>query len=166
MQSTRANGAAEGMVPRVRLLLLCTLAVVALPGCRAHTLQDGAYDFKAVEVTRDDCGLATQPEVFARATLLTAGHVVRLNYAYLSTELAGTYRYGLEEMTMDATLGNVRTRLRGQDCQVDSVTVALDSVTQSPTRFTGSMSFSFQTRTSDACTCRLFFKYDATRAGP
>ncbi len=150
---------------RVRLLLLSVLAVTVISGCRVHTLQDGAYDFKPVEVTRDDCGLAMQPEVFARATLLTAGHVVRLNYPFLSTELAGTYRYGLEEMTMDATLGNVRARLRGQDCQVDSVAVALDSVTQSPTRFTGQMSFIFQTRTSDACTCRLFFKYDATRTG-
>ncbi len=153
-------------MPRVRQVLLAVLAITTVSGCRVHTLQDGAYDFKPVEVTRDDCGLAMQPEVFARATLLTAGHAVRLTYGYLSTELAGTYRYGLEEMTMDATLGNVRTRLRGQDCQVDSVSVALDSVTQSSTRFTGQMSFIFQTRTSDACTCRLFFKYDATRAGP
>jgi len=153
------------MVAAVRALLVSVSAVMALSGCRVHTLQDGAYDFTAVEVMRDDCGLASQPEVFARGTLLTAGHVVRLDYPYLSTQLAGQYRYGLEEMTMDATLANVRTRLRGQDCQVDVVSVALDSVTQSPTRFTGSMSFTFNTRTADACTCRLFFRYDATRAG-
>ena len=153
------------MVVFVRALLFTSLCL-SLTGCRIHTLQDGAYDFTLTEVLRDDCGLSTNPAVFTRGTLATAGHVVHLDYQYLTMQLVGTYRYGLEEMTMDATLGNVRTKLRGQDCQVDSVTVALDSVTQSSTRFTGSMSFSFQTRTSDACTCRLFFKYDATRAGP
>lgn len=152
------------MVAAVRVALL-TLFVVSLAGCRLHTLQDGDYDVRLAEVLRDDCGLERQPEVFGRARLLTAGHQVRLSYPYLATELSGTYRYGLEEMTLDATLANVRTTLRGQDCQVDSVAVTLDSVTQGPARFTGAMSFTFQARTSDACTCRFFFRYDATRAG-
>jgi hypothetical protein len=142
------------------------MVVAMFSGCRVHQLQDGAYTFAPLEVTRDDCGLAMQPEVFARATLMTAGHLVRLNYSYLSTELAGTYRYGLEEMTMDAMLGNIRTRLGGRDCQVDRVAVALDAVTQSPTRFTGLMSFTFQTPSSDACTCRLYFRFEATHAEP
>lgn len=146
---------------------LVLLSTLALSSCRIHTLQDGAYDFTLVETLRDDCGLASQPGVFTRGTLLTAGHVVRLTYGYLGTELAGTYRYGLEEMTMDATLANVRTTLRGQDCQVDTVSVALDSKTVSAARFTGTLNFTFQSRTTDACTCRFFARYDATRTqGP
>jgi hypothetical protein len=144
-----------------------TVAVLlfVLGGCRQHTLQDGAYDVRLVETLRDDCQLAAQPEVFARATLVTAGHLVRFNSEYLDAELAGTYRYGLEQMTLDATLANVRTRLRSQDCQVDSVTIALDSVTQSPTRFTGQWSYQFASKANDACSCRFFFRYEATRAG-
>jgi hypothetical protein len=133
-------------------------------GCRQHVLQDGTYDLRLTEVLRDDCELSKQPEVFGVARLLTAGHTVRLGTAYLGAELSGTYRFGLEQMTLDATLANVRTRLRGQECQVDTVSVALDSVTQSPARFSGTLSYSFQTRTADACTCRLFVRYDATRA--
>lgn len=144
---------------------LVLLSTLILGSCRLHTLQDGAYDFTLVETLRDDCALASQPGVFTRGTLLTAGHVVRLSYGYLGTELAGTYRYGLEEMTMDATLANVRTTLRGQDCQVDTVSVALDSKTVSAARFTGTLNFTFQSRTTDACTCRFFARYDATRAG-
>lgn len=152
------------MVPAVRALVLL-LATLSLPGCRMHTLQDGAYDFTLVEALRDDCGLASQAGVFTRGTLITAGHMVRLQYGYLSTELVGTYRYGVEEMTMDGSLANVRTTLRGQDCQVDSVAVALDSTTVNAGRFTGTLNFTFQTRTSDACTCRFYARYDATR-GP
>jgi hypothetical protein len=145
--------------------LVFLLAVLSLAGCRVHTLQDGAYDFTLVETLRDDCGLASQPGVFTRGTLITAGHMVRLQYGYLGAEFTGTYRYGLEEMTMDATLANVRTTLRGQDCQVDSVAVALDSSTVNAGRFTGTLNFTFQTRTSDACTCRFYARYEATR-GP
>lgn len=144
------------------VLLLVSLL---LSGCRVHTLQDGVYELRSTEVLRDDCGLATQPGVFTRGTLLTAGHNVRFNYGYLNTELAGTYRYGLEEMTMDASLGNVRTTLRGTDCQVDVVTVALDSITRNASSFTGTLSYTFQSRTADACTCRLFVRYDANRVG-
>lgn len=145
-----------------RTFVLVTL--LALTGCRQHTLQDGAYDFRATEVLRDDCNLAGQPGVMTKGTLITAGHVVRLQYQYLSTELAGTYRYGLEEMTLDATLANVRTPIRGADCQVDLVTVALDSATRDARTFTGSLSYTFQTRTNDACTCRLYVRYEATRS--
>jgi hypothetical protein len=143
-------------------LVVCSLW---LPGCRQHVVQDGAYDLRLVEALRDDCQLAAQPEVFARGTLLTAGHVVRFSSEYLGAELAGTYRYGLEEMTMDANLANVRTRLRGQDCQVDTVSIALDSVTQSPVRFTGQLNYQFTSKSNDACSCRFFFRYEATRAG-
>jgi hypothetical protein len=136
-----------------------------LSGCRLHTLQDGPYDLRPTEVLRDDCELSRQPEVFGASTLLTAGHNVRLGTAYLGAELSGTYRFGLEQMTLDATLANVRTRLRGQECQVDTVSVALDSVTQSPTRFSGTLSYTFQTRSADACTCRFFVRYEATRSG-
>ncbi len=139
--------------------------VFILSGCRQHTLQDGTYDLRTTEVLRDDCELSKQPEVFGTVRLLTAGHSVRLGTGYLGAELSGTYRFGLEQMTLDATLANVRTRLRRQDCQVDTVSVALDSVTQSPTRFTGTLSYTFQTRSADACTCRFFVTYEATRVG-
>lgn len=148
----------------MRALLLGSVFCLSLTGCRMHTLQDGAYDFALTEVLRDDCALSMNPAVFARGTLATAGHVVHLDYQYLAMQLVGTYRYGLEEMTMDATLGNVRTTLRGQECQVDSVAVALDSTTVNAGRFNGTMSFTFNSRSSDACTCRLYFRYAATRA--
>lgn len=148
----------------MRALLLGSVFCLSLAGCRMHTLQDGAYDFALTEVLRDDCALSMNPAVFARGTLATAGHVVHLDYQYLAMQLVGTYRYGLEEMTMDATLGNVRTTLRGQECQVDSVAVALDSTTVNAGRFNGTMSFTFNSRSSDACTCRLYFRYAATRA--
>ncbi|MER2564044.1 MAG: hypothetical protein ABTQ32_25165 [Myxococcaceae bacterium] len=148
----------------MRALLLGSVFCLSLTGCRMHTLQDGAYDFALTEVLRDDCALSMNPAVFTRGTLATAGHVVHLDYQYLAMQLVGTYRYGLEEMTMDATLGNVRTTLRGQECQVDSVAVALDSTTVNAGRFNGTMSFTFNSRSSDACTCRLYFRYAATRA--
>ena len=152
------------MVVFVRALLLTSLCL-SLTSCRIHTLQDGAYDFALTEVLRDDCGLSANPAVFTRGTLATAGHVVHLDYQYLSMQLVGTYRYGLEEMTMDATLGNLRTTLRGQECQVDDVAVALESTTVNSGRFTGTMSFTFNSKSSDACTCRLYFRYAATHAG-
>lgn len=148
----------------MRALLLGSVFCLSLTGCRMHTLQDGAYDFALTEVLRDDCGLATNPAVFTRGTLATAGHVVHLDYQYLAMQLVGTYRYGLEEMTMDATLGNVRTTLRGQECQVDRVAVTLDSTTVNSGRFNGTMGFTFNAQSSDACTCRLYFRYAATRA--
>ncbi|MCU0696662.1 MAG: hypothetical protein MUC96_09050 [Myxococcaceae bacterium] len=150
----------------MRVATLMVLVVsLGLPGCRQHVLQDGAYDVRLVEPLRDDCQLAAQSEVFARGTLLTAGHIVRFSSEYLGAELAGTYRYGLEEMTLDATLANVRTRLRGQDCQVDTVAVAMDTVTQSPVRFTGQLNYQFTSKSNDACSCRFFFRFEATRAG-
>lgn len=150
------------MVPLVRRGLFLVLFV--LGGCRVHTLEDGAYTFTKGEVLRDDCGLANQPEVFGRGTLLKAGHMVRLNYSYLGAEFAGTYRYGLEEFTADGTLTNTRVTLRGQDCQVDTVQLGVDATTQTARQFTGTFTFAFQSRASDACTCRLMARYDAQRS--
>ncbi len=144
--------------------LLVVLSVLVVSGCRVHTLEDGAYAFTKGEVLRDDCGLANQPEVFTKGTLLKAGHMVRLSYGYLGAELAGTYRYGLEEFTADATITNTRATLRGQDCQLDTVQLGIDATTQSAQRFTGTLSFVFQSRASDACTCRLMTRFDAQRS--
>jgi hypothetical protein len=142
----------------------CALVMVCfLVGCRLHTLQDGTYQFSATEVLRDDCQLASQPEVLARGTLLTAGHIVRLSYQYLNAEFAGTYRYGLEQMTLDASVVNTRARLRDQACLIDEMTGTLDSVTESPSRFSGTLSLTFRTTTLDACNCRFLIRFDAVR---
>lgn len=144
--------------------LFVVVSVLVVSGCRVHTLEDGAYAFTKGEVLRDDCGLASQAEVFTKGTLLKAGHMVRLDYGYLGAEFAGTYRYGLEEFTADATITNTRVTLRGQDCQVDTVQLGIDATTQSAQRFTGTFSFGFQSRASDACTCRLMTRFDAQRS--
>jgi hypothetical protein len=149
----------------VRTFVPSVLALLLIGGCRLHTLEDGAYSVARSEILRDDCGLSNQPDVFGRATLLKAGHGVRLDYSYLNAQLTGTYRYGLEEFTADGTVGNARLTLRGQDCQVDFVQLGLDAVTQTAQRFTGTLTINAQSRAADACTCRFIARYDASRAG-
>ena len=137
--------------------------LLLLAGCRVHTLEDGPYTFTLGEVLRDDCGLASTGGVLTTGTLRTEGNLVSLNLAQPNLRLVGTYRFSLEEMTLDGTLSNFQTTLRGQACLLDTVALHLDTTTLSPTAFEGSMSISYEARTPDACVCKFWFKFSAQR---
>jgi hypothetical protein len=140
---------------------LCMLLLLAA-GCRIHELEDGEFTITPTEILRDECGLATQ-DVLGRATLRTEGNLVTLTLAKPALRLVGTYRFGLEEMTMDGTLSNFSTVLRGRECLLDTVNFHVDTVTTSPRTFSGAMSINYEARQPDECVCRYWFKYDAAR---
>ncbi len=142
------------------------LALGAWSCGRNHPLEDGPYQFTLKEVLRDDCDLAHATGVFSTGTLNTTGNIVSLSYGFLGVKLFGTYLSGIEQMTLDGTANNVSTPVRGNECLLDSVAVHLDTVTRSPTRFDGAMSITFDARSPDACVCKFWFNYEATRAGP
>ena len=127
-----------------------------------HTLENGEYLLVPTETLRDDCGLAGE-DVLGPATLRTEGNLVTLNLSRPGLRLVGTYRFSLEEMTMDGTLSNTPFVLRGQECLLDSVSYHLDTQTSSPTTFSGAMSISYEARSPDACACKYWFKFDARR---
>jgi hypothetical protein len=45
---------------------------------------------------------------------------------------------------------------------LDTVTLHMDTVTQSPTSFTGQMSFALAAKAPDACVCKLWVAFQAT----
>ncbi|MFO0596562.1 MAG: hypothetical protein U0228_14695 [Myxococcaceae bacterium] len=136
------------------------MLALALVGCRAHTLDDGPYAVTVDQVLRDDCGLAGT-EVIGTATLVTQGHQVALTLAKPDLTMLGTYKYGLEQITLDGSLSNQREVLAGRECLLDLVTLHADTVTTDPTHFTGSMSIAYETKQADACTCRFWFNFKA-----
>lgn len=143
--------------------LIAALGLVLLGGCRVHTLDDGPYTFTLGEILRDDCALAASGGVVPGGTLRTEGHLVSLALDEPELRLVGTYRSGLEEMTLDGSLSNSSRTLRGRECLVDNVTFHLDTVTTSQSTFTGAMSVNYEARQPDECTCRFWFKLDAAR---
>lgn len=144
----------------MRLFWFC--AVLVLSGCRVHTLDDGPYAFVTTEVLRDDCAL-DGTGVVGLATLRTEGNLVTLTLAKPELRLVGTYRFSVEEMTLDGTLSNYPAVLRGRECLLDTVNLHVDTVTTSPTGFTGSMSINYEARQPDECVCKYWFKFTATR---
>lgn len=147
----------------VRLIrFLCASVLLLLGGCRVHTLEDGEYVLVPSEILRDDCGLASE-DLLGAATLRTEGNLVTLNLARPGLRLVGTYRFSLEEMTMDGTLSNTPFVLRGRECLLDTVSYHLDTQTSSPTTFSGAMSISYEVRSPDECVCKFWFKFDARR---
>ena len=135
--------------------------VLLLSACRVHTLEDGPYAFVPTEILRDDCALAGQG-VIGAATLRTEGNLVNLTLAKPELRLVGTYRFSVEEMTLDGTLTNFQAVLRGRECLLDTVNFHVDTVTSSPTSFSGSMSINYEARQPDECVCKYWFKFDAT----
>jgi len=140
------------------LLLLC----LVLTGCRVHTLEDGPFAFTVTEVLRDDCGFAGAAPVTGGA-LMTEGHQVGFTLDAPKLRLEGTYLYGVEELMLDGSLLNTGATLNGRACQVDSTMFHLEGTTQSPSSFTGTMSVEYATRQNDACSCRIWFKFNAAR---
>ncbi len=140
------------------------LLLLMMSGCRVHTLDDGAYDFTLGEILRDDCGLAaTAGAVPPGGTLRTEGNLTNFALTQPELRLIGTYRYSVEELTMDGSLSNYSTVLRGQECLVDTVAFHLDATTVDASSFTGAMSINYEARQPDACTCRFWFKFSAKR---
>lgn len=146
------------MKPAWSLLLVALL----LGGCRLHTLEDGDYVLTPTEIIRDDCGLAGT-DLLGPATLRTEGNLVYLTLAKPSLRLVGTYRFNLEEITMDGSISNYSTTLRGRECLLDNVQFHMDTSTTSTRTFTGQMSINFEARQPDECVCRFWFQFDAAR---
>jgi hypothetical protein len=138
------------------------LVPLLLAGCRLHTLEDGEYGITPTEIIRDDCGLTGQ-DLLGPATLRTEGNLVTLTLAKPSLRLVGTYRFSTEEMTMDGSISNFSTALRGRECLLDNVQFHVDTSTTSARSFTGQMSISFEARQPDECVCKYWFQFDATR---
>lgn len=147
----------------VRISWLCAaLSLLLTPGCRVHSLDDGVYAIVPGEILRDDCGLATA-DVLGAATLRTEGNLVTLSLARPELRLVGTYRFSVEEMTLDGTLSNFSAVLRGRECLLDTVNFHMDTVTSSPTSFTGAMSINYDARQPDECVCKFWFRFEAQR---
>lgn len=144
----------------VKIAWLC--AIIGLTGCRVHTLVDGVYTLVPQEVLHNDCGLSVS-DVFGSATLRTEGNLVALTLAPLDLGLVGTYREGVEEMTLDGSLSNYATVLNGRQCLLDTVTFHFDAETLGSTSFEGAMSISYEARQPDECGCRLWVKLAAWR---
>jgi hypothetical protein len=144
---------------------LGTLAVVALSCGRVHVLEDGPYALTVTRVLRDDCEFASQT-VLGEGDLTTAGDSVTLGFTKPEAKLAGTYRTGVEEMTLDGTIANYATVVRGEECLVDFVTLHLDTVTVDREHFEGTMSISSYSPQHDQCGCKYWFDFEAARVEP
>ncbi len=80
-----------------------------------------------------------------------------------SLRLVGIYRDGVEEMTLDGSISNSTSIVRGRECLLDTISLHLDATTIDSSSFGGAMSISYEARQPDECTCRLWFKYEATK---
>ena len=138
----------------------CSFLLLFTAGCRVHDLTDGVYVITPTEILKDDCGLAGEDQL-GPATLRTEGNLVTLALAKPGLRLVGTYRFSLEEMTMDGTLSNFPAVLRGRECLLDSVNMHMDTVSTGPTTFSGAVSINYEARQPDECVCRFWFKFDA-----
>ncbi len=157
-----------GVMLKIRFLVRIVFFMMTwlLLGCgRIHPLQDGEYAFSVQQILRDDCDLSNSSTVFSSARLITTGHQVRLDFAPPGTSLIGTYRSGVEEMTLDGTITNFNTVVGDRECLVDVASLHLDAETIDATSFRGSMSIAYDARAPDACVCRFWFLYEARRDG-
>ena len=138
------------------------LLLIVTAGCRIHDLQDGKYALTPTEILRDDCSLAQQG-ILGTALLRTEGNLVTLTLSQPDLRLVGTYRFSTEEMTLDGTLSNFSTQIRGRECLLDTVNFHVDTFTNGPTTFHGAMSINYEARQPDECVCKYWFKFDAQR---
>jgi hypothetical protein len=148
----------------MRRALACLVMALSC-SCRVHVLEDGAYALTVSEVLRDDCALSSQA-MLGQAALSTAGDSASIAFSTPEARLEGTYKSGVEEMTLDGNATNFSTLVGGQVCLVDLVKLHLDTVTVSPDAFRGTMSVTYSTAQHDACVCNYWFALDAVRVGP
>lgn len=143
---------------------LCLAGLLLLSaGCRDHTLDDGPYTFTLGEILRDDCGQATGGSVVTGGTLRTEGNLVSMQLTSPDLRLVGTYRSGVEQLTMDGSLSNYSAVLRGRECLLDTVSFHLDGTTVDASSFEGAMSINYEARQPDECVCKFWFKFSARR---
>jgi hypothetical protein len=146
---------------------LILIAAVGAAGCgRHHTLQDGPYQFHLASVIRDDCSLASKPNVFAQADLRTTGHVVAMDYGLFDIQLVGNYLAsdftGIERMRLDGSAANVNTTITGVECLLDQAVFHVDSTTTGPGSFEGTFSIDLDSRRRNECVCQFWFNYTAS----
>lgn len=152
-----------------RSLLLSALSL-SLGGCtRAYLQNEGPYDFRAVEVLRDDCGLIASPEELWDGELYISGDVVRMRYGLMEALLVGRFLDGGSEsddaFSLDGSVTNASViSSNGTECIVDQVTLHMEGTTQCATEFKGVLSVRYEPRASQAaCACQLWVQYQAVQ---
>jgi hypothetical protein len=159
-----------------RPLLLSALSLPLGLGCtRAYIQNEGPYDFKTLEVLRDDCSLLSSsvepvpPEALWDANLHISGEVVRMEYGLMEMQLVGSFLDGGAEdgdaFSLDGSLANASLNANGHECIVDQVTVHLEGSTQCATEFDGVLRVRYEPRPtqSAACACELWVRYQAVQ---
>ncbi|QRK13881.1 hypothetical protein JQX13_31425 [Archangium violaceum] len=143
-------------------------------GCtRAYIQKVGLYEFKAVELIRDDCGmLAFSPEeALWDGELLIFGEVVRMRYGLQDALLVGRFLDGSasdnDVFSMDGSVANVS--LPGDEearCFVDQLKLHMEGTTQCDRQFDGVLSVRYEQRIQQpGCACQLWVRYQAVEKG-
>ncbi|WP_414641393.1 hypothetical protein [Archangium sp.] len=153
-----------------RPLLLSALSLCLGLGCtRAYIQNEGPYEFKTVELLRDDCSLLTSPEALWDGNLHISGEVLRMEYGLMDMQLVGSFLgAGAEDddaFSLDGSLANASLTANGRECIVDQVTVHLEGTTQCATEFDGVLRVRYEPRPtqSAACACELWVRYQAVQ---
>lgn len=153
-----------------RSLALLALTFSLSVGCtRAYIQNDGPYEFTAVEVLRDDCGMLESPESLWDGELLISGEVLRMRYGLMEDmQLVGFFLGGGggdDGFTLDGSVSNASLEAQGQQCLVDQVKVHLEGTTQCATEFDGVLRVRYEPRLEQAagCACELWVQYRAVQ---
>ncbi|HET9451882.1 MAG TPA: hypothetical protein VFO83_13420 [Aggregicoccus sp.] len=153
--------------PRPLLPVSLLAALLGMACTNTYPQQQGDYLFTATEEIVDDCELVAEPEALWDAQVLIAGETLRMDYGLFEqageggTELVGFFLGVDDRFTVDGSVANVTTQVRGQPCLLDNVAVHLDGRTDCPTQFSGTLSVRYESRGSAACNCELWVKYTA-----
>ncbi|MBZ4417045.1 hypothetical protein K8638_11160 [Myxococcus sp. RHST-1-4] len=145
-------------------LLVPALLVVGMSGCLPYAQEQGDYVFDPVEIYRDECGLAESNREQLRGTLQITGRVVRLDFDLLDSELIGYFLDEGEDFSIDGSVVNASTQVRGQECLLDQVNLHLEGTTQCETQFDGVLRVRYEAQQRpDACVCELWMRYEAVK---
>lgn len=148
---------------RADCLSLVALAL-ALSSCgREHVQQEGVYALTIDKVVRDDCNLASHPDLVRRAELFVSGEVVRIDYSLFDINLVGSYLEEVERFSVDGSTANLNATVGGKECLLDLATVHLDATTQDPDTFSGNLSVRLEAQVQTSCACELWVAYTARR---
>ncbi len=144
---------------------LAALAAASLSCGREHDQAEGLYAFTAVDVLRDDCGHLSGSKDLARGDVVIAGDVVliRMHEGLYDARMSGEYLSGVEQFSIDGTVGNLTEPIRGEDCFLDQVSVHLDAATDRPDEFHGTVRIRYLATERDVCTCEVWTTYRAVR---
>lgn len=152
-----------------RLLSSCLLALALGGGCtRANLQNEGRYEFTAVEVFRDDCGLVPTPESLWDGELVINGDVVRMDSDWRGLRLIGSVLPGGfdddDAFSLDGSESKAAISLQGRECLVDQISFHLEGTTQCARRFDGVLRVQLEPRVQQpGCACELWAKYRAVQ---